>query len=533
MEITIQSSHHNTSYKWLVLTLAIFFVFAHIKLSQYAFDDAYIHLRVARNLLETGTPYFNPNEAIKVGSSSGWILFLAVVLFPIRLIGIEDNFPLFLSLVNAMISLFGMLIYTKIVERVLNHPLSGLRKFLFQASYLSMMAVSSIGLMETPLAVLLFGAGIYNLLKSHSSGFVWLGLAVYFRIELFIVAGMLGIFFAYRENFPPLKNIFLIGLGMLPFLLYDLYFFQTVIPNSIIAKSVVYSINGFYAFTRLVLFFFPRGLSYNELLSFSIGLVVILGVLISIVGTAILTWKTDTGIWILIFGAWALLIILGYLERRVLLFEWYAPLYTIPMFLAITLCANVKEKSTNNFPLILQSALAAIYLLGLSQAFYASTINPGVYEQFEIGSRVRNYIHAGRILNNAYPNSTLLSSEIGGLGYTFQGYITDAAGLASPDALDFHPMKIPEERARGDLGSIPPEYVEKIMPEFIVSYDHFASALLSSKVMERYSTILIPAYFEQDIQYARTKTIWGNEFLRIYIRKDLPVPDELIKLQIK
>ena len=43
---------------------------------------------------------------------------------------------------------------------------------------------------------------------------------------------------------------------------------------------------------------------------------------------------------------------------------------------------------------------------------------------------------------------------------SFPGRILDAAGLASKDALKFHPLKIPQERERGDLGAIPPRYVE-------------------------------------------------------------------------
>jgi hypothetical protein len=203
----------------------------------------------------------------------------------------------------------------------------------------------------------------------------------------------------------------------------------------------------------------------------------------------------------------------------------------MPLFLAITLCANQEDRRAGNVFLIPQLALTLIYLAGLAQTGYAAVVDRGLYDQFEPGSRVKSYLRVGRLLYEAYPNSTLLSSEIGGLGYTFQGHMLDGAGLASPEALRFHPMKVPEERARGDLGCIPAGYVAQTLPDLIVSYDHFATALLSSRIAEQYNTILIPAYLPQDAPYARQDTIWGDRFLRIYIRRGLPIAPELLTLE--
>lgn len=529
MKLT-RSGNQPTFSAWLVLALAIFFILIHIRLSQYAFDDAYIHFRVARNLLDMGAPYFNTNEAIKVSSSSAWTIFLTVLLAIARLLTLEGKFPLIVSIANALISLGGMLIFIKVVEELLPQSMTPARTFFWQAAYLSMMAVASIGLMETPLAMLLSGIGIYSLVKSHPIGFVWLGIAAYFRLELTILVALLGILFTLNGKARFWKIILLTGSGMLPFLLYDHYFFQTIIPHSIVAKSIVYSITGLHTFTRLIFLAFPLGLLNNQLLFFSIGLIVLISVVSSIVVTALRRRDSNQNLWMIVFGAWALLTAIGYISRGVLLFEWYLPLFTIPLFLALTLSTNQGDDHTDNVFLILQSAFTAIYLLGLAQTGYAGVVDPGLYDQFEAGARVKSYLEAGRLLNNVYPNSTLLSSEIGGLGYTFRGHLADAAGLASPEALAFHPMKVPEERARGDLGSIPTKYVEQTMPDLIVSYDHFAQAFLKSTTAEQYNTILVPAYLQQDIPYTRKETIWGDPFLRIYIRKDLPVSDELLSL---
>jgi hypothetical protein len=159
------------------------------------------------------------------------------------------------------------------------------------------------------------------------------------------------------------------------------------------------------------------------------------------------------------------------------------------MLLAVTLCADRRSFPSNGLSTGIQFVLFVIGLVVLIQFSIAAFWDPGTFVQFESGSRVKTYLAVGRILSMEYPGAILLSSEIGGLGYSFPGQVLDAAGLGSPDALEFHPLKIPEERVRGDLGAIPPRYVEMHLSELIVSFDQFAQALLASKIKDQYNTI--------------------------------------------
>lgn len=228
----------------LSLLVAIFLVvlaiILHLRLYQYAFDDAYIHFRVARNLFETGTPYYNPGEMIKVSTSSGWIVYLTSLYAVARLIRIDHSFPLIVGLMNAIISLCAMVVYTKIIEAILKKELSAILRASFQFPFLMLLLPSSIGLMETPLAILAAGLGIYLLIKAKPSGFALLGAAVYIRLELLLLLILTGIFIIVRKQLGAQKIIGYTAIGIVPLIIFDLYFYHTVIPHPIVAKSMLY-----------------------------------------------------------------------------------------------------------------------------------------------------------------------------------------------------------------------------------------------------------------------------------------------------
>ena len=91
-------------------------------------------------------------------------------------------------------------------------------------------------------------------------------------------------------------------------------------------------------------------------------------------------------------------------------------------------------------------------------------------------------------------------------------------------------MKVPGQRASGNLGAIPPKYVRETLPDIIVSYDVFAQALLHDDIIDQYNIIVIPAYLPGDAKYSESKTIWGSKYIRVYIHKTLPVSERIIAL---
>ena len=234
---------------------------------------------------------------VKVSTSSGWTVFLAFLLFLSRLMGMENNFQNVVSITNGFITLTGMLIFSGTIEQ-LSGSLNASSKLFFQVSYLALLAGASAGLMEVPLALLFVGLGIRNILKLKLSGFFWLALATYIRLELGILLVVVGIYSILQKRSDFWKIAFFTTLGILPFLAYDLYFFHTIIPHSIVAKSVVYSIVPLQTFTRGLLLAFPLIVSNHQLFYFVALFILVLCILFSIVATLVLNPKSNMKTWI-------------------------------------------------------------------------------------------------------------------------------------------------------------------------------------------------------------------------------------------
>jgi len=507
-------------------------VLLHIQLHQYSYDDAYIHFRVARNLVDFGVPYYNPLEILKVSTSSGWVIFLALIYWLAKAIHLVGHFALIISIINALITIGVVFIYTRIVEIFLQRQLTLPQKLLFQTTILALLLLPSIGLMETSLALLLAGAGIFLLLKTKSVGFLLLAMSLYFRMELILLASLLCALAIFRGEFKLQKTILWFTAGILPFIIFDLYFFRTIIPQSVLAKSVVYSITPFQTFIEVL----NRSLPGFPAANFPKLIVRATFLLLPIV---VLSWVTirekdliKRSYYPAALGVSALLVLASYVGKHVLLFEWYTPLYMLPLVTSLFSYAYLVPPPRN---FVLKIPLFTLFLFSgffLVSSMHAIHSRPDDFVLFESGARVKMYLYVGDILNQEYPEANLLTSEIGGLGYSFKGKILDGAGLASRDALTFHPMAIPVQRSSGTSGAIPYEFVIASEPDIIVSYDIFAEELLSKDVSAEYHLITLPAYLPEDIQYSKNGFLWGSKFLRVYMHKSLPLSANLCKFAL-
>jgi len=513
--------------EWLfTFIFVLVLIYVHVELYQYGFDDAYIHFRVARNLVEMHAPYFNALEALKVSTSSGWVIFLAIIYALVKTINLESSYPIFIAILNALITTGVAVVYSRFVEILHGKRLSALQKLTLQSITIVLLLPSSIGLMETPFALLTAGLGLYLISLEKPSGFIILGFAVYLRLELTVLLVLLCIFAIFVKKFPFHQVIGYSIIGVIPFVFFDLIFYQTIVPHSIIAKSQIYSLTPINTLID-VLFKSMPSTSIPPLVV-GVSLITLVVVILWIIIKEIV--KDRTSNYPALFYFSGVLIACAYIAGHSLLFDWYIPLYMLPivvsLFLYLSKYPKHKILGALHFVLLLFSVIS------IGRTIYSTSYKFNHFVLFESGSRVKVYLSIGKIINEDYPNATLLTSEIGGLGYSFHGKIFDAAGLASSNSLFFHPMNVPHDRSSGYLGAIPPSYVRLANPDIIVSYDVFAEALLRDTVSTQYNIVTLPAFLPEDAKYSESQIIWGSKYIRIYIRKSLPVSSKICAMAI-
>ena len=514
----------------LYLLFLLLLLFLHVEFYEYAADDAYIHFRVARNLVEYGKPYYNHDEALKVSTSSGWTVLISIILAIAANTGLAGNFPLLVAILNALILTTILYLYTRILETVLQKDLPVGVGLLFQIPCLAILLPTSLELMETPFAILIAGVGIYRLLFKNVWGMMYLSFSVHIRPEL-IVPFALAILLTAAHGRYRLTEVFApVLVGLLPMVVYDFYFFNTIIPQSVIAKKVVYSFTYLESFINatfgaMPIVKRPAHAAFFYLL-FILPCLTFFCSLILTTFMALVKTKQPENLWPLFFGLSSLFTITGYVLGRAFVFNWYRPLYMLPALLSLAIFSFSPVIATRKIARIAMAMVIITSILSLTQCFYATFGDRSYSPTFATGARVKTYLAVAGILNASYPDATLLTSEIGGTGYAFKGKVYDAAGLASSDSVQFHPMKVPEQRESSDIGAIPPEYVKFKNPDIIVSHDLFAKALQASEVIKQYNTFRVPIYLPEDARYSRSKSLWGSKYHNIYIKKDLPIGTE-------
>ncbi len=499
--------------RWLgygVLALAL--AGMHIALMPYAFDDAYIHLRIARHLVEDGVPYFHLGEPLRASSSSGWTLVLAglIALFGPSLTAV--------AAFEALATTTAAAIYARLARGAVGPDARGVEPAV-AAVTVTVLLAPSLGLMETSTTLALVGGGFLLLQRGRASGFALLAAASFFRIEavVFLLAALaLNL---VRREVPWGRSLGAALLGGAPLLAYDLWFFGTLLPHAARAKRLAYDL----PFTESIATAGPT-LHTGHAMEKAAYLSMLLAALAILALSARLSERLrpgpprDPGLWALTFIGAGVAILGTYLVARTFVFTWYMPLYLLPGALgALWLGWQRRGLATGLMTAILLFPFARDAVGQAAGAVADPEKSPLFLEQ----ARVGQYLDIGATLDRVCPGCDLLTSEIGGLGWSFHGRIRDGLGLASPEALRWHPMKIPEERGAPVVGAVPVGFVREAHPGLIVSADIFAVALLRSDALAGYEQWACPIYNERDRRLTDLPGPWGAVVLHVFARRDV------------
>ena len=455
------------------LATIVFFLCSE-RLPGVAADDSFIHRRIALNYQTLGKPYFNPGERVMVTSSPLWTLLLSLAGATLP---VDNPVP---CLELAFILAGAGAAYLLLVDRSADHATRFALPALAFVSVCVADFPSAMAQMETPCAVALILAGCYGLWQQKTWGLALLVMACFTRYECVVLFTLAGAWVTVKHQWT-MRSLLIATSTALADIAWLLWEYGTIIPNTVVAKSHLYAMT--YRQVARGFVSVPEALLCAEL-----------GVLWWFYGRK----RQQSAAATLLLG-FGIALGLAYLIRKTYIFAWYPPLVVAPVTIAVLLGTNErrgKAIATRGFftlSLLLPSAIT-----GRGMVLAAVRARQDSIPGYAVVARVHEYGRIGTALYRECPTGILMTSEIGALGWGFRGEIEDGAGLASPAAIQYHPMRVPEERRSGTLGEIPAGFVRARHPDLIVSYDELAESALPAARSLGYIDYAYPLFVRGD-----------------------------------
>jgi arabinofuranosyltransferase len=450
-------------------------------------DDAYITYRYADNLLNGQGLVYNPGQRVFGSSTPLYVVWLAGIHSVARSVPTPDlavraNFIFYALTISGVFFLLTGLGSSTTLAALLAGLLA-MRQSLLQASLAGM---------ETFLFTGLLVWSLWALVTRRFRLSAWLaGFSLLARPEgVLMVILFFTTWLLERRKGRELVGLFLPGLAWVAF---ATPYFGTPIYHSILAKSrPLYPLPPGQALVTLI----------TWLVSWTVGgwmlwpedllavCFLLLAIVIVTAGSGYVVRAKAAGasnrIRTLVVPALLALFVLFYGISNPLLFTWYFPPLDCLWFVALTsgvvyAAAWLKRKG--------RRAVAAVPFLGLLALVAGPALLPIrsriatrrpptdlKLESLADRSRAVDYRTTAEWLNRVVPpGDTVLSPEIGSLGYYYHGPVIDACGLVSPEALPFLPIPAGE---RNGLGGISLELVRHLRCDVVVTMQRFASRSL-------------------------------------------------------
>jgi len=488
----------------------------HAALVPYLVEDSYIHFRVAENLVETGNPYFNTGEAVKTSSSTPWTWLLALLFwFSPR------NLSL-LAVFSALVSAAGAAAWLVLLRSTASRKLLWWEALIALVAYLSVVQSASIATMETGLALAFATAGLAAFVQRKPWAFCLLGLAAATRLEFGALLVSSAVVTLATRAMPYRACLLWALAGSMPSALFDLIQYHTLVPQAALAKPIIHRLSWVGSFSLLLPEAILAEFYYHALVYAAYAT---LYVLVATLPLLRLTWSRDTvrdpAVQVMAIAAiTGLAIAVTYAAARSIIFPWYRPLYFGLLFLP-ALIGAIRSRKLEPYLWLAAALLPLLYDLGGS--VIAACGRPEAARHFLEGARARQTSEVAAELYREYPHATLMTSEIGAVGFGFRGRIQDGAGLASPEALRYYPLPVPAERYDTADAPVPLRYLKDRRPGLVMAVDRHLDAVLSDPVRAEYVHVRRGLYSPSDDARRPSETLlWDSiRSLDVLIRRDL------------
>jgi hypothetical protein len=496
-------------------------------------DDAYITFRYARNLINGVGFVYNAGERVLGTTTPAYTLLLALS----ALIGGFTDFPKLALVLNAGCDALTFCLLLQLGARLSGNRGVGLIAallFTLDARLLDFSTggmESSFNLLAIVATLTLFFHGRYSLAALAA------GLAVLIRPDGATLAAALfaalGLPVLRRPARWPWREAALFLAVVLPWLLFAFAYFGQPIPQSVLAKSVVYrmpdDLAAFRAFLvqlRTVFAFSLPPLNdpepvWRQMLQALLPL--------GLCGLGLFAaQRRHSRAWML--GVYIVLFIAFFSVGNPLWLGWYEipllPLYQLLILLAADWVGERVGASRAQSPISkLQLSLFAALLLSMPQL---SRLNALPWEQaerprFVVNSsfnkeREADYVTLAQMLAPAARAGRQVAiPEIGAFGYWYPGKIFDTTGLVTPAIHKYFP--IPPEIPVG-LYTVPRRMILDEQPDLFITFDSFIAEDLRPDAPD------FLALYTPTIGLVSRAT-WPVQRLVVYRRRDLPLEADL------
>ena len=438
----------------LLLIIRIPFLFTH-----HMQEDAYISLRCAENLAETGVYGFNPGE--KVSSSTAHLLvFIAAF---VRLVVGHSAFILVMQVLNILFFLAG----TYLLARVLIRREEKERLLLWACiSILPLSLLISYSGMETSLLVFLIGAGLYlyDRAKGRPLALVVLALMLWVRPDAIAYALLIVFWYSVRDRRLDWRGVIAVSGGVVSLLVFNQVYFGSLLHQSIIAKQLMqheFSLSGLLQNMQVVFIGHADGGVFSPIRTKYLKDFGVLfsGTILAAIFINLRQNRPQRSAWIagLTVGSMVMLVPLAYAFGGVL-YQWYfwpSALLGYAILLAVLFRVFDEKVKVSK----LARAILFILLIAGMAAQWAFSYTWGVKE----------YAYRGGIAvwlqQNARPKDRILLEPAGYIPYYSGLYTYDEVGLVSPQVV--HYRQVYGLRWW-------PEFVMDFQPQWIIQRGHIA-----------------------------------------------------------
>jgi hypothetical protein len=476
----------------LPIAIAVFAIALRLNAGARTIDDSFITYRYARNILAGNGFVFNPGEPV-LGTTTP-LYTLALVLLAIPFGGVQANFPIISYVFNALIDGATCLLLYKMGKTFYGSLLGIATSLAFALAPYSV--TFSIGGLETSLIVLLLVAMSYAYLMDRVEWAAGLAaLAFLTRPDALILIFPLLIDFLFRtyraikaehasgrekaiQRFSSVALIFSVPCAI--WLIFAYFYFGSLFPNSIAAKSIAYRLPENSALIRLLQHYATPFFEETTFGNWGIAVGLVLYPSLACFGAMRCIRRNHRSVAIVLFP-W--LYFLVFAIANPLIFRWYLtppiPFYFLTIFTgSLMLLEQFFHKLAPKAPAlgrwffgfqVLFAIILPTVLILRAWQLHPDHGQDRLAPQMAFIQLELHYEEAARFLKSNSPiplsQTTIAAGDVGVLGYRTNARILDTVGLNSPQSLAYYPLD-PEKYVINY--AIPTQLIMDTLPDYLV-----------------------------------------------------------------